>query len=107
MLSACLLVLPPCGGNPITHTAPPTHDRCPQVLFDYFLEPSLATDAAFVAASLAASDRVQREDIALCESVQRGLASPAYDAGRSVAAAASLAAARAAPGCVAVLLAMC
>jgi choline monooxygenase len=60
----------------------PSNYRSLQVLFDYYLEPSLAADAAFVAASLAASDRVQQEDITLCESVQRGLASPAYDAGR-------------------------
>ena len=29
-----------------------------------------------------ASDRVQQEDIGVCESVQRGLASSAYDRGR-------------------------
>lgn len=66
-------------------------DRCllpsfppifPQVLFDYFLDPSLAGDAGFIEESLAASHRVQLEDVALCESVQRGLASAAYDTGR-------------------------
>lgn len=42
----------------------------------------MAGDASFVEASLAASHRVQLEDVALCESVQRGLASSGYDAGR-------------------------
>jgi choline monooxygenase len=31
---------------------------------------------------LQASDAVQQEDVALCEMVQRGLASPGYDVGR-------------------------
>lgn len=53
-----------------------------QVLFDYYLEPALADDAAYIDASLAASDSVQQEDVALCEAVQRGLRSPAYDTGR-------------------------
>ncbi|KAL4856982.1 Choline monooxygenase [Chlorella vulgaris] len=56
-------------------------DRC-KVLFEYYLEESMAGDASFVEASLAASHRVQLEDVALCESVQRGLASAGYDAGR-------------------------
>ena len=53
-----------------------------QVLFDYYLDPSRAPEEDFIAASLAASNQVQQEDIGLCESVQRGLASPAYDVGR-------------------------
>ncbi|PSC73423.1 choline isoform B [Micractinium conductrix] len=56
-------------------------ERC-KVLFDYYLEPALADDAAYIDASLAASDSVQQEDVALCEAVQRGLRSPAYDTGR-------------------------
>ncbi|KAL4434335.1 hypothetical protein ABPG75_000776 [Micractinium tetrahymenae] len=56
-------------------------DRC-KVLFDYYLDASLASDQPFIAHSLAASDRVQQEDTGLCESVQRGLASPSYDVGR-------------------------
>ncbi len=36
----------------------------------------------FVAESLAASDKVQQEDIALCEAVQRGLEDDAYGVGR-------------------------
>lgn len=57
----------------------------PQVLFEYYLEPEAAADKRFVAASLAASDQVQQEDIQLCESVQRGLRSPAYSTGRCAA----------------------
>ena len=50
-------------------------------VFDYFFEEESA-DEEFVTRSLAASDRVQQEDIRICESVQRGLASSAYDRGR-------------------------
>ncbi|KAJ9548473.1 hypothetical protein OSB04_021016 [Centaurea solstitialis] len=55
--------------------------RC-KVIFDYFLDASLKDDEAFVAKSLQDSEQVQMEDIMLCESVQRGLESPAYDSGR-------------------------
>lgn len=55
--------------------------RC-KVIFDYFLDASLKDDEAFVAESLKDSEQVQMEDIVLCESVQRGLESPAYDSGR-------------------------
>ena len=53
-----------------------------QVVFRYYLEGSLAQDAAYVAAGLRESECVQREDTELCEGVQRGMASPAYGAGR-------------------------
>lgn len=52
------------------------------VVFDWFVEPDQADDAAFIERALAASHRVQEEDIAICESVQSGLASPVYDRGR-------------------------
>ncbi len=39
-------------------------------------------DQQYVKSSLDASHQVQLEDIALCEAVQRGLGSPAYDTGR-------------------------
>jgi choline monooxygenase len=55
--------------------------RC-RVVFDYFCEPALAQDAAFVEASLKASEKVQEEDITISESVQRGLMSRGYDRGR-------------------------
>jgi choline monooxygenase len=54
-------------------------NRCITVFDYYFLDPG-AKD--FISASLEASDKVQQEDIAICESVQRGLASVAYDVGR-------------------------
>ena len=61
----------------------PTSATTCSVLFDYFLDESvLAIDGKAVAEGLAASDQVQQEDVALCESVQRGLTSPAYDCGR-------------------------
>jgi len=53
------------------------------VVFDYYFEETEGEDAKkFIADSLPPSDRVQREDIDICESVQRGLASSAYDEGR-------------------------
>nr|ADE60257.1 choline monooxygenase [Hordeum vulgare subsp. vulgare] len=55
--------------------------RC-KVVFDYFLDESLLDDQDFINRSLKDSEQVQIEDIALCEGVQRGLASPAYGVGR-------------------------
>lgn len=49
-------------------------------VFDYFFHQDAEAD--FIEASLAASHQVQQEDIAICESVQRGLNSSAYDVGR-------------------------
>jgi len=60
---------------------PLSHDRTLTV-FDYYFEKSVIADRAFVERSLEASDRVQQEDIAVSESVQRGLESSAYDRGR-------------------------
>ncbi|GLJ26961.1 hypothetical protein SUGI_0527890 [Cryptomeria japonica] len=53
-----------------------------QVIFDYFLETSQQNDKAFIERSLQESERVQIEDISLCEGVQAGLMSPAYNSGR-------------------------
>lgn len=52
-------------------------------VFDYYFEQT-SGDAArvFIAQSLAASHQVQLEDIRVCESVQRGLTSGAYQRGR-------------------------
>jgi choline monooxygenase len=57
-------------------------DRC-RVDFDYFYPPA-ATDeeAQRRAQDLSFSDDVQHEDIAICEAVQKGLASGSYVAGR-------------------------
>ncbi|MFQ5494582.1 MAG: aromatic ring-hydroxylating dioxygenase subunit alpha [Phycisphaerae bacterium] len=48
-----------------------------RVIFDFFF-----ADSSQQERSVAVADRVQQEDIDVCESVQRGLASQAYDVGR-------------------------
>ncbi|KAG7617832.1 Rieske [2Fe-2S] iron-sulfur domain [Arabidopsis thaliana x Arabidopsis arenosa] len=65
-----------------TNLVLPLGPRKCKVVFDYFLDPSLKDDEAFIKRSLEESDRVQMEDVMLCESVQRGLESQAYDKGR-------------------------
>jgi len=56
-------------------------NRC-RVTFDYFVEESFGASDPFLAQSLAASDEVQREDMDICGSLQRGLESSAFDTGR-------------------------
>jgi choline monooxygenase len=57
-------------------------DRC-EVVFDYWFAETQGEDARrFIEASLEASDDVQQEDVAICESVQRGVSSRSYDTGR-------------------------
>lgn len=53
-----------------------------RVVFDWFLDSSLVHDKDFIESSIADSEVVQKEDITLCEDVQNGLLSPAYDVGR-------------------------
>ena len=65
-----------------TNTVIPLDATHCRVVFDYFCEPSVAHDSAFVAESMKASEKVQQEDITICESVQRGLGSKAYERGR-------------------------
>ncbi|CAN1159870.1 Choline monooxygenase, chloroplastic [Linum perenne] len=55
-----------------------------RVIFDYFIEPHLKDDKSYIEQSLIDSEKVQIEDIILCEGVQRGLESPAYSTGRYV-----------------------
>jgi choline monooxygenase len=55
-------------------------DRC-RVIFDFFFA-AADTDADRQAQSITVAERVQQEDIDICESVQRGLISRAYDVGR-------------------------
>jgi len=55
-------------------------DRC-RVIFDFFFAHD-DTDEARHRQSVAVAERVQHEDIAICESVQRGINSWAYDTGR-------------------------
>jgi choline monooxygenase len=56
-------------------------DKC-EVIFDFYFADVSAEREAYNAASIATSDKVQEEDVAICESVQRGLSSRAYQAGR-------------------------
>ncbi|KNA05499.1 hypothetical protein SOVF_189800, partial [Spinacia oleracea] len=65
-----------------TNLVIPLGPRKCQVVFDYFLDASLKDDKAFIERSLKDSEEVQIEDIMLCEGVQRGLESPAYNTGR-------------------------
>jgi choline monooxygenase len=56
--------------------------RC-KVMFDfYFAETDGPAAQQFIADSIAVAHQVQLEDLAICEDVQRGLQSPAYDTGR-------------------------
>lgn len=65
----------------INWTIPLAHDRtC--VVMDYYFPEAQRSDADLVKKSIAASDVVQREDVEICESVQRGLSSRAFDRGR-------------------------
>jgi len=56
-------------------------DRC-AVIFDYYFADISATAGQRHQDSIVVSERVQDEDMAICDSVQRGLASRAYEAGR-------------------------
>ena len=69
--------------NMVVPTGPDTNT----VVYDYFLEKDKMEELggdleSYVEESLAESDRVQQEDNMICESVQRGLHSSAYDTGR-------------------------
>lgn len=60
---------------------PMGHDRT-RVIFDFYFRDTQGAEAQeFIERSIAASERVQDEDVSICESVQRGLGSPAYDRG--------------------------
>lgn len=65
-----------------TNLVLPLGPRKCQVIFDYFIEAHLKDDKDFIERSLVDSERVQIEDIVLCEGVQRGLETPAYCSGR-------------------------
>jgi choline monooxygenase len=56
-------------------------DKC-RVLFDFYFADVSQAREEHNTASIATSDKVQDEDVAICESVQKGLASRAYGAGR-------------------------
>ena len=75
--NAMLNVLP--GRLQTNRVVPLAVDRC-RVDFDYFYAPEVGPEARLEDQRF--SDEVQREDIAICEAVQRGLASGSYVAGR-------------------------
>jgi choline monooxygenase len=56
-------------------------DRC-AVVFDYYFTDTTAAAEASHKESIAVSEKVQDEDMAICDAVQRGLGSRAYVAGR-------------------------
>ena len=56
-------------------------DRC-AVVFDYYFSDTSAAAEARHKESIAVSEQVQDEDVAICDAVQRGLSSRAYVAGR-------------------------
>ncbi len=56
-------------------------DRC-AVVFDFYFKEMRAAEHAHHRESIAVSEKVQAEDVAICEAVQRGLHSSAYGAGR-------------------------
>jgi choline monooxygenase len=60
---------------------PLNQDTC-QVIFDFYFADTTPERQRYNVESVAVSDRVQAEDVDICESVQRGLHSRAYGAGR-------------------------
>jgi len=64
------------------HIQPLGPDRCRVVYDFFFLETGGDAARRFIEASIAQSEVTQREDIAICESVQVGLGSRSYDRGR-------------------------
>jgi choline monooxygenase len=56
-------------------------DHC-RVIFDFYFTDVSESRREYNAQSIAVGDRVQSEDLGICEDVQRGLKSRAYGAGR-------------------------
>ncbi len=54
-------------------------ERC-RVVFDFYFEDG--AEPQFIERSISVADQVQAEDMAICEDVQRGLASSSYETGR-------------------------
>ena len=57
-------------------------DRCLTIFEWYWKDPDAPGAADAIARTIAFSDGIQVEDIGICEIVQKGLASGAYDRGR-------------------------
>jgi choline monooxygenase len=60
---------------------PVDEDHC-RVIFDFYFSDISDSARAYNEASVAVGNRVQGEDLGICEAVQRGLKSRAYGAGR-------------------------
>jgi choline monooxygenase len=56
-------------------------DRC-EVIFDFYFGDTSEANMPYVRESIGVSELVQQEDIVICDGVQRGLSSRAYQAGR-------------------------
>jgi choline monooxygenase len=56
-------------------------DHC-RVIFDFYFDDISESRLEYNTQSIAVGDRVQDEDLGICEDVQRGLKSRAYGAGR-------------------------
>jgi choline monooxygenase len=56
-------------------------DRC-EVIFDFYFGDASESQMPYIRESMGVSERVQQEDILICDGVQRGLTSRAYQAGR-------------------------
>jgi len=61
---------------------PQGHDRTLTIFEWFFMEPGTGEGWESMQQSIAFSDQIQREDMELCETVQRGLQSLTYDRGR-------------------------
>ena len=64
------------------HLVPLGPHRCKVIYEFYFAETEGEQARRFIEQSIAQAEITQREDIEICESVQIGLGSPAYDRGR-------------------------
>jgi choline monooxygenase len=70
------------GGAMDTNLVIPRGVDRTEVVFDFYFADVSASSRAANLESIAISEQIQHEDVAICESVQRGLKSRAYGAGR-------------------------
>jgi choline monooxygenase len=70
------------GGAMDTNLVVPRGVDATEVLFDFYFADVSAPARAGNLASIAISEEIQQEDVAICVSVQRGLRSGAYETGR-------------------------
>src|SRR6266446_9291354 len=65
-----------------TNLVRPIADNRTEVVFDFYFADVSESAREKNLASINVGDRIQQEDLEICESVQRGLNSRAYEAGR-------------------------